>query len=512
VRHMDIPMFYGARNALRRNKNRFAWMLSLMFLAGTSSATAYGKSMISDGPDGITCRFLVAAGRMAWQQPGGDWIDATGEAFGPVAYATAAISSRTRAGQNVDIDVTTLARSWQNGDGPAGAMFLTNGPAAPKGRVRFHSRESNDPTVRPVLRVVWTDGHVEELKASADTTLHCSTVRSLGQESSISVGRDTNSLLAFQFPAQAGRSIKEAKLRLVVARNSTGTTISVFRPLVPAAQASTPDAGFAKNFPGDKGIEKNPSVVFTERFESDDWKAHLPPSRSSNASITGSRKSGDFVPLDGRALAVTIPAGKNMGLNAHYRFADRLGAEPEEIYFRYALRLGDNWDPGSSGGKLPGLSGTYGRGGWGGRKATGSNGWSTRGAFLPSRATDSHFDQLRGIGSYVYHADMRERYGELWGWNLGTGGLMRKGRWYSVEQYVRMNTLGQNDGALKAWIDGVLVFERSNLRFRDRLDLKIESLWMNVWYGGTDPAPKDLTLYIDNLIVARQYIGPLTGL
>ena len=74
-----------------------------------------------------------------------------------------------------------------------------------------------------------------------------------------------------------------------------------------------------------------------------------------------------------------------------------------------------------------------------------------------------------------------------------------------------MNSPGRNDGVLKAWIDGVLVFERSDLRFRDVPELKIESLWMNVWYGGTDPAPQDMTLYIDNLVISRKYIGPVTG-
>ena len=146
------------------------------------------KLIYSHGPDGITCRFLVAAGRMAWQQPGGDWIDAAGKAFGPAAHATAEIS-RSQAGQRIGIDVTTLARAWQNGDGPAGAMFLTSGPAASKGGVRFHSRESDDATTRPLLRVVWTDGRVEELKAAADATLNCTTVRSLGGGTSFSVGR-----------------------------------------------------------------------------------------------------------------------------------------------------------------------------------------------------------------------------------------------------------------------------------------------------------------------------------
>lgn len=41
--------------------------------------------------------------------------------------------------------------------------------------------------------------------------------------------------------------------------------------------------------------------------------------------------------------------------------------------------------------------------------------------------------------------------------------------------------------------------------------IKIESMWMNVYHGGTADAPTDLTLYIDNVVVARRYIGPFGG-
>lgn len=49
--------------------------------------------------------------------------------------------------------------------------------------------------------------------------------------------------------------------------------------------------------------------------------------------------------------------------------------------------------------------------------------------------------------------------------------------------------------------------ERTNLRFRDVDRLKIESIWVNVYHGGTRPAPADLHLYLDNMVIARQPIG-----
>ena len=51
--------------------------------------------------------------------------------------------------------------------------------------------------------------------------------------------------------------------------------------------------------------------------------------------------------------------------------------------------------------------------------------------------------------------------------------------------------------------------EKSDIRFRHVPGLKIEKIWLNVYHGGATPAPHDMSLYIDNMVVARQYIGPM---
>jgi hypothetical protein len=107
----------------------------------------------------------------------------------------------------------------------------------------------------------------------------------------------------------------------------------------------------------------------------------------------------------------------------------------------------------------------------------------------------------------VYHV-RKDRYGDTMGWNLGGGGWLQKNRWYSVEQHVKLNTPGGHDGVLRAWVDGRLVFERQNFRWRDVDALRIETLWLNIYHGGTKPAPEEMTLFMDNLVVARKYIGP----
>src|SRR5262249_37572586 len=59
----------------------------------------------------------------------------------------------------------------------------------------------------------------------------------------------------------------------------------------------------------------------------------------------------------GKSLQVTVPRGEHTGTTFGYKFRQRIGAEPEEIYFRYYLKFDPDWRNATSGGKLPGISG-----------------------------------------------------------------------------------------------------------------------------------------------------------
>jgi hypothetical protein len=231
------------------------------------------------------------------------------------------------------------------------------------------------------------------------------------------------------------------------------------------------------------------------------WRAWGLKGEPVNTALVGGK---DAFGGQSKGLKVTIPRGTNTGANFHFRFRQQLGREPEEIYFRYDLKLDPDWRNASDGGKLPGISATYGKAGWGGRRVDGTDGWSARGHF------GKPGPDATGIGYYCYHADMKGTYGDVFRFNPP----LRYDRWYGIEMYCKLNTPGKegvpgrNDGTLKAWIDGAPAFERTDLRFRDSAKLKIESIWVNVYHGGTKPAPEDLHLYLDNLMIAHERIGP----
>lgn len=242
-------------------------------------------------------------------------------------------------------------------------------------------------------------------------------------------------------------------------------------------------------------------VIFQCDFENEswwrEWELDEPPERTRTV---GEDRPLGFQPHDGRALRIRVDEGGHYGASLQYRFAKRNRTEPEEIYFRYYLRLAPDWNP-LRGGKFPGIGGTYGRAGWGGRRVDGTDGWSARGLFGGIKSGQTP------VGFYCYHADMPGKYGENWYWDRNDFAGLKKGRWYCIEQYAKMNTPGVKDGVLKAWVDDRLVYEKTDVRMRNIDELKIETVWINVYYGGTWTATDDYHLFIDDIVISHARIG-----
>ncbi len=270
--------------------------------------------------------------------------------------------------------------------------------------------------------------------------------------------------------------------------------------------------GLAARYPQDKGLEKDPEVVLSTGFDNYFWNWDWSAIAEKPATFEPVNEAPQlkFEPLVDKALKVAIPKGSHRGLNMVYLFKKELGEEPEEIYFRYYLRFADDWNPTLDGGKLHGIAGTYDRAGWGGRRSDGRNGWSARRSFgRIIEDPDNPFHGNTSIGTYAYYANMPGKYGNHWWWSRDALGVLEKNRWYSIEQYVKLNTPGQDDGAMRVWIDGLQAMERINIRHREIDTLKIDRIWMNVYHGGTSVSPHLQHLFIDNVVVARRYVGPL---
>lgn len=486
-----------------------AW-LGVLCLAWTGTVEAMPAGFVlTDDKAGVTCLHYTRMGDLAWDRAGGDWLDAKGEQYGEQAFATVLLpGGKERVSETWD--VTELARRWLDGSVHNAGLLLRTRPGAKSGTVDFLTRESPDEAGRPLLILTWSDGSRTRVPPAADTYLACTTRASLGDRPEMKVSRERNALVRFELPKSNG-SLRRAELQLVSARRSgPATEVGAFAAAPPYARAAGRVAtGLAQDYPADAGIDKNPDVLFATGFENPLWAREWSErnSRSDAEPVTEDAKRR-FEALSGRALRVVLPKGKNMGLDMRYALAQRGQPEPEDIYFRYYLRFADDWNPDKDGGKLPGIAGTYGRGGWGMRRSDGYNGWSARGSFAQRPGNVPSMAQLTAIGSYAYHMGS-DASGDVWPWSEGPSGLLQNNRWYAVEQYVKLNTPGVADGIFRAWIDGRQVIDKRDIQYRATPDLKIEEVWMNVYHGGTAVSPRDMGLFIDNVVIARRYIGPM---
>ena len=74
-----------------------------------------------------------------------------------------------------------------------------------------------------------------------------------------------------------------------------------------------------------------------------------------------------------------------------------------------------------------------------------------------------------------------------------------------------MNTPGQSDGLLEVWVDGAKIYQKSDLYFRDTKKLKIEKVWFNFFFGGVGKPSEAFDMYVDNIVIAADYIGPVSA-
>jgi len=459
--------------------------------------------------DGATRDYYNRAARLAWDNYMGDWWDANDVAQGDAPYGTATLIDDDTP-EYIEWDVTGLVQEWVDGAYPNKGLLMR--AVSGSGTFNFYSREHSVPSQRPELVAVTASG-TNTLAPKADVYLDTSTYQCLGDLETLRISDSSPTLLRFDLnDIDNGTEITNATLRLYVYAEYGGGTLEagVFRcsqghELPP----SDPIPGLAAQYPHDQGIENHSDVYLFSDFETPDWGSDWTFGYdASTLETVVSDPERLFAPFQGTALRVEIPEGANTGMSMGYDFADEIGQEPEEIYFRYYLRISDDWET-TYGGKMPGISGTYGRAGWGGRPSDGTNGWSARGSFDLMPPPGNPLGEMVPLGHYVYHADMEGIYGDVDLWQNDYRGYLEKNRWYCIEQYLQMNTPGQNDGILRAWVDGRLAYERTDWRWRDVDTLKIERIWMNVYHGGSATPDQDVHLYIDNVVIAKQYIGSM---
>ena len=493
------------------------WILILVLFCGLSSNSgAYNSNWVEGGIDGASRRYYNSGAKLAWKNYMGDWVDATGMPQGLSPYSQAFIA-KNNAAQQVEWEITNLVNEWLNGTFQNQGLLLH--VLAGKGECNFKSREYDENIDHgPKLEIILDDGEKFVIQPEADTYLEPATFKSIGGKSlSLKISSEpkgNNVLIRFPLAHLSGKSIYEAKLKLTVLKQFGGNIlIGVFRCTQESISTQKLENGIAKDVIDDTRIENHRDVIFSTGFEENDWQQKWSGVAKQNCNIVSSDSDNMFSPFSGKkALRIKLLKDSHIGGGLRYKFQEKIDHEPEKIFFRYYLRLGDNWNQTVSGGKLPGFRGTYNKAGWGGRKPNGFDGWSARGLFLPTVQEKSNpLYGMTPIGFYAYYADQPGQYGEHWVWEPGKAGFPVRNKWFCIEQYVEMNTPGKKNGTLKAWINGYKVFEKKDILFRLSYNLKIEQVVLVLYHGGKKRSPYEQHLYIDNVVIAKKYIGPVNS-
>ena len=216
-----------------------------------------------------------------------------------------------------------------------------------------------------------------------------------------------------------------------------------------------------------------------------------------------------------KELKITLSEGDTQnGLQFYKGLGDH-----QELFLTYQIRLANDFD--FKIGKLPGLAGkppsedgSYVANPSATRYIGPDEGFSTRLMFRDPESINNH-ELGRGFGeAYIYHQN-NPNYttpgdnanGDSQSFDvLGHSVFIPRGDTIQVDQYVKMNTVGQNDGELRTWINGTEVLFLDDKVWSESGLHGVNMLMVDIWHGGSNPekyGPDHASeLWLDNLAVS----------
>ncbi|HLJ56328.1 MAG TPA: hypothetical protein VKT77_14905 [Chthonomonadaceae bacterium] len=275
-------------------------------------------------------------------------------------------------------------------------------------------------------------------------------------------------------------------------------------------------AGLAAKYPGDRGIERDPAVIFHEDFERGDtrqWQESKGPVAITEDAPHGGR----------RCVAMPMHRGKDTGAHLIKWFTP--GADT--VFVRFYVKFSKDYqydhhfvtllaNPPDNRWAAFGKAGLKPDGSYFG---SGMEPWFAWGKNPPPGEVNLY--------SYYPDMDIDPKMNKYWGNAFfpkgpGKGGaagparvIPPLGKWQCWEFMVHANSEPDRaDGSQAMWVDGKLVGEFTGLRWRSRNDVKIDVLWLQHYgYDDSDPtrqySKSEQTVWFDDIVVSRAYIGPM---
>jgi hypothetical protein len=294
-----------------------------------------------------------------------------------------------------------------------------------------------------------------------------------------------------------------------------------------AAGSSPSPSSLSSQYPGDVGIESDPSVVFVEKF--DEASLSTVFSRWSDVKSGATMLLTSDVPAGSAAgsRSLDIPwsgGGVNSGGHLYRQIAPL-----DTVYVRYYIKYPASGEPQHEGVWVGGANPPL---GWPNPQA----GLLPNGADRFSAAVETSGSPLR-VDHYNYWMGMRRSNdGNYWGNTLlnNSAVTVARDQWVCVEHMVKLNNpVSSSNGEHAVWINGVKVshlgqgfpngtwsggnFIQSatgspfeGFRWRTDANLRVNWIWLQN-YAPNEPAGFTGHLKYDQLVVATRYIGCLAS-
>ncbi len=463
---------------------------------------------------------------ITWKKPGGDYRDAADAPNGNAHYAKATVTSFNP--QTLVFDVTSLVARLRQLN--TGMMITRLGSGISPD---FASRE-HPSKIGPALQVVTSNG-----------TFNCPCIADCWVDPSAGGGLGTGAtfrprgMVKFDLSAVSG-SLTKATLAISVVNVYAGgpppfdiAVNYLDMPRIyydPAQEMGGVRHGLASAVPQDNMLGSHPSVFTYDDLTS---VAYI---QSRYVVVNLATGGHSFVPWPEYGLtAIRVASATNTPhVVDWHRWCQPKNAAPtpstepwkrdyaagqslghDHLFMRYLMMIGTDVKIGMTEGgiKLTGMGGTY--------------KWSTSGAkTLPAPASDgiweyrtwhggrspAHPDLYR-FAFYAYDAEHPISQFSGVGDVRFTSVCLQAGRKYSIEQEVKLNTITNGvpdaNGIVRHWVDGVLVYERTNVRIRKYPEVQIQSIpWVEVYHGGLGHPSAPFHYELAGICVAREYIGP----
>lgn len=265
--------------------------------------------------------------------------------------------------------------------------------------------------------------------------------------------------------------------------------------------------GLAARFRADSGIANHSAVIFADDFENGELGARWDEKGAGKGKALSFAAPGGGV-CGRRCLKVEARLGENQGdgltkwfepaAQVFVRFYVRFDPGCDYVHHFVTLRAnkglrgGDRWS---------GFGGA-------GLRPAGDERFSTA---LEPWGNWTRWPAPGKWNFYTYWHEMQlSPDGKYWGNSFlpEPQEVIAKDRWICAEFMLKHNTPGQPDGEQAFWIDGRLLGHWRGINWRKTESLKANALTLESYV--TDRWTKNLTntVYFDNLVIAREYIGP----